>query len=130
MIILSIRSDNPQAEIGLFDDSKKLAYETWQAHRELSSTIHTKIEKLLADQNKAWQDIEGIICYKGPGSFTGLRIGITVANTVAAELKIPIASSTGDDWADCAIADLGRGANEKLALPEYGGEIHITQQKK
>ena len=80
MLILTIRTDKPEAEIGLFEDNKQLAYEMWQAHRELSDTIHKKIEKLLKSQKKDWQNIDGIVCFKGPGSFTGLRIGLTVGN--------------------------------------------------
>ena len=36
MLILAIRTEKPEAEIGLFDDEKKLAYETWEAHRQLA----------------------------------------------------------------------------------------------
>ena len=54
MMILTIRTDNPQAEIGLYADGKKVSYQTWQAHRELSSTIHAKIRKLLESCGKDW----------------------------------------------------------------------------
>ena len=47
-MILSIRTDKPEAEIGLFSaDGQKLVYKTWQAHRELSSTILVVIKELL-----------------------------------------------------------------------------------
>lgn len=36
MIILSIRTDKPEAEVGLYKDSVQLAYETWTAHRALA----------------------------------------------------------------------------------------------
>ena len=74
MIILTIRTDNPEAEIGLYENEKQLAYKTWQAHRSLAETIHIKIKELLNEANKSLDDIEGIACFKGPGSFTGLRI--------------------------------------------------------
>lgn len=49
---LAIRTDKPESEIGLFDkNGKELAYEKWQAHRELSNTILTKIEDLLSSKN-------------------------------------------------------------------------------
>jgi tRNA threonylcarbamoyladenosine biosynthesis protein TsaB len=130
MIVLTIRSDNPEAEIGLFNNEKKLAYEKWQAHRELSQTIHKRIEALLRSQKLDWENIEGIVCYKGPGSFTGLRIGLTVGNTLAYSLAVPITSTTGESWCEDGIKRLQNGENEKSAIPEYGAEAHITKPRK
>lgn len=130
MIILSLRTDNPTAEIGLFDGNKELTYKKWSAHRELAETIHTKIEELLKSQNFTWQGLGGIICFKGPGSFTGLRIGLTVANTLAYSLDIPVVATSGEDWQKTGIDELLHGENQKVALPSYGAPVHITQQKK
>ena len=47
MTILTLRTDNPEAEIGVYEDEKQLACVKWQAHLELSKTIHKEIEKLL-----------------------------------------------------------------------------------
>jgi tRNA threonylcarbamoyladenosine biosynthesis protein TsaB len=38
-------------------------------------------------------DIEGVVCFKGPGSFTGLRIGLTVGNALAYAQNIPVVAS-------------------------------------
>lgn len=130
MIILTIRTDNPEAEIGLFDGQTKLAYETWAAHRELSNTLHAKIQKLLASQDKSFEDIAGIICFQGPGSFTGLRIGITVADAFARGLDVPIVATMGDDWIARGISRLAADENDRIVLPHYGAPVHITQQKK
>lgn len=130
MIILSIRTDKPEAEIGVFDGHTQLSYETWQAHRELAETIHHKIITLLQANGRTLHEIEGIACFRGPGSFTGLRIGLTVANTLAYGLNIPIVSSMGEDWLRNGLDRLASGANEQAALPEYGAPVHITQQRR
>ncbi len=130
MIILTIRTDKPEAEIGLFKGQEKIAYETWQAHRELSVTIHKKIKKLLESCNKDWKDVEGIVVYKGPGSFTGLRIGFSVANTFAYAQNIPIVSDSSESWMQKGIARLQEDENEKIALPEYGEPAKTTQPRK
>lgn len=130
MLILSIRTDKPEAEVGLFEDGQKIVYETWTAHRELSVTFHAKIEALLKSQGKTLRDLEGIACFKGPGSFTGLRIGLTVANTLAGELNIPITSATGKKWIQEAVGRLNDNHNEQIVLPEYGSPAHITKQKR
>lgn len=129
MIVLTIRTDKPEAEIGLYDGSEQLAYEVWPAHRELSDTIHKKIKALLEGQGKEIKDLDGIVCFKGPGSFTGLRIGLTVADSLAYGLQIPIVSAMGD-WIEEGIKRLEAGENERIALPHYGAPVHITQQKK
>lgn len=130
MLILTLRTDNPTAEIGLYDDQHTLANEAWQAHRELSRTIHQKIEQLLASQGRRLQDLEGIACFAGPGSFTGLRIGHTVGNTLAYGLGVPIVAAGGEQWISDAIKRLRAGEHDPLALPMYGGEAHITAQRK
>lgn len=129
MIILTIRTDKPEAEIGLYSDRVQIAYEVWLAHRALAETIHTKINVLLQSQQKTLESIDGIVVYKGPGSFTGLRIGLTVANTLAYSLQVPIVANT-DAWIEDGIDRLLAGENEIVALPEYGAPVHITQPKK
>lgn len=129
MIILTIRTDKPEAEVGLYTDNKELAYETWQAHRALAETLLSKIAETLAAQKLSLKDVAGIACYKGPGSFTGLRIGLTVGNALAYGLRLPIVSETGHNWRQTAVRRLLSGEKEPIALPEYGADIHITLPK-
>ncbi len=119
MTVLSIKTDNPQAELGLYIDSKQIGKIEWQAHRQLAETIHKKIEELLHSTNKRLDDINGIVCFKGPGSFTGLRIGLSVANALAYSLKVPIVCETGEKWTQNGISDLLLGKNDRIALPKY-----------
>lgn len=131
MLILTIRTDNPEAEVGLYQGETKLAYETWHAHRELSTTLHTKIMEILKGQSKTLQDLEGIVCFQGPGSFTGLRIGLTVADAISYGLNnLPIVAAKEDDWIQTGITRLLAGENDQIALPHYGAAPNITQQKK
>lgn len=130
MIILSLRTDKPEAELGLFEDSKRLNYIVWEAHRSLAETIHHKIDELLSNAGINKQRLEGIICFKGPGSFTGLRIGMSVANALAYSNQIPIVAKQDPQWLESGIADLLSGQNDKVALPEYGGPAKITKPRK
>ena len=130
MIVLTIRTDRPEAEIGLYDGSSQLAYETWHAHRQLAETLHTKIESLLKTQHKSWQDLEGIVCFQGPGSFTGLRIGLTVGNALAYSSSVPIVAAQGPEWLEAGTGRLLKGENDAQVQPFYGAEAHITSQKK
>jgi tRNA threonylcarbamoyladenosine biosynthesis protein TsaB len=130
MTVLTIRTDKPVSEIGLFNDEKLLAQETWEAHRELAETIHTKLKGLLQSQTKGLDDLGGIVCYKGPGSFTGLRIGLSVGNALAYGLNIPIVGSTGANWQSAGLRALALGHDDSLILPKYGSPVHITVAKK
>lgn len=130
MLSLTVRTDKPEAELGLYDGEKQLAYVTWLAHRELAETIHFKIDELLRSRQKSLPELGGIVVFKGPGSFTGLRIGLTVGNALAQGLQIPIVASSGSDWLEAGIERLLRGENDNLAMPEYGALPNITVQKK
>lgn len=130
MLTLTIRTDKPEAEIGLYDTTEQLAYTTWRAHRELAETLHAKLNEVLASQQKTLKDVQGIVVFKGPGSFTGLRIGITVANALAYSLSIPVVANEDPQWLQNGIARLENGDTDEIALPEYGALPHITAQKK
>lgn len=130
MIILVLRTDKPEAELGLYDNNRQLAYITWQAHRQLAETIHVKIRELLDSQNKQLEDLEGIVMYQGPGSFTGLRIGLSVGNALASSFDIPVSGQMGDNWCETGINVLLAGNGKKVVLPEYGASVHITAPKK
>jgi tRNA threonylcarbamoyladenosine biosynthesis protein TsaB len=130
MLILTLRTDKPEAELGLFDSGNKLAYSTWPAHRQLAETIHSKIKELLESQGRGLDDVQGIAAFQGPGSFTGLRIGLSVANALAYSLQIPIIAKTGEDWLQKSLAAIEQSENDQTALPEYGSPPHITAPRK
>jgi tRNA threonylcarbamoyladenosine biosynthesis protein TsaB len=130
MLILTIRSDAPEAQLGLFNNQDLLSKEEWLADRTLADSIHLKIEALLKVHGKDWDDINGIVCFEGPGSFTGLRIGISVGNALAYGLEAPIVGTRGKDWQEVGIKKLLSGKNDEIVLPHYGSEPHITSPKK
>ena len=130
MLILGIRTDKPEAELYLYEDNQVIASETWEAHRKLGETIHLQIKDLLDANSKTLSGLEGLVIYQGPGSFTGLRIGISVFNALADSLDLPICGAEGEDWLEVSIKEILTGNNHKIVLPEYGAPVHITKQKK
>lgn len=129
-MILGLRTDKPVSELYLCKEAEISSTYEWEAHRQLADTIHLKIEQLLTSNKLSWNDIIGLVVFKGPGSFTGLRIGITVANTIAYAQNIPIVGAEGEDWLTQGLTLLQKNTDDKIVLPEYGGNIHITTPKK
>jgi len=102
----------------------------WEAARELAKGLLGYLQTQLENNGKTWTDISGIVAFQGPGSFTGLRIGLTVLNTIANAQHIPIIGSVGENWQQEGLIRLEEGEDDKIVLPEYGGEAHITQPRK
>lgn len=114
----------------------------YELGREMSGNILRLITENLKEQNYKLEDLTGVAVFAGPGSFTGLRIGIVVANTLSDSLKIPIVSQSNsdfskvddinskNDWLKIAQKRLLLGENDQLALPFYGREANITKPRK
>jgi len=130
VLILVLRTDKPQSELHLFKDHECLKKIEWHAHRALATTIHHQINSLLTEQQISLDAVEGLLVYEGPGSFTGLRIGMSVANALRYSLTIPIQTAHGDDWLEKGVSKLLSGAQQEIALPRYGAGANITKPKR
>lgn len=128
-MILTVRTDTAEAEIGIFEGLKKIETIKWQAGRELSTQLLSQIAKLLTSLDKSWQDVSGIVVFRGPGSFTGLRIGVVVANTIAYAQDIAIVGTEGKTWTEQGIAALMREKNDGQVIPEYGFPANVTKPR-
>ncbi len=83
---LSIDTSNSQNLKIMLDDE---VFET-QSHKKSSQFLLSFIDETLKKKKKKIKDIKSIEVNTGPGSFTGLRVGVTVANILAYELNIPV----------------------------------------
>ena len=98
----------------------------WEAGRTLARGLLAFIQEKVGDV----KNISGIGIMRGPGSFTGLRIGMAVANTLADGLGVPIVGETGDSWRETALGRLSSGEDDQVILPFYDGDAHITKPRK
>lgn len=131
MIILTIRTDQAESELGLYDGQTCIEKFSWPAHRQLAETIHASAKTLLSRHGKSFRDIEAVACYAGPGSFTGLRIGMSVANALGYSLGVPlVAAGHADDWPATALMKLAADGNDEIGQVEYNADPYVTAPKK
>jgi tRNA threonylcarbamoyladenosine biosynthesis protein TsaB len=128
-MILLLDTSTPICKLTILEGGWRYDDE-WQADRQLAKGLLLHLQQQLEKNKKTFADISGIGVMKGPGSFTGLRIGLTVLNTLADAENIPIVGEMGDSWQQNAITRLLAGENEKIVLPFYGGEANITKPRK
>lgn len=102
----------------------------WQANRELARTMLDFLRSQLAQRGATLNNVKGIGAFRGPGSFTGLRIGLTVLNTWARTEHVPIIGASGEDWQQVCLERLNAGDDDQLVLPAYGSEAHTTKPRK
>ncbi len=84
--------------------------------REMAEKLLGVLRDKLAEHDRTFHDLTKITFMSGPGSFTGLRIGATIVNTIAHELRIPLFNH--------------RGKEQKIIIPEYGRPANISTPKK
>lgn len=89
-MILFIDTTENITTIALGKEGKLVNYYTWDAEMKQSEQLLIEIDKLLSKNNVKLADLKGVIVAKGPGGYTGLRVGISVANGLAFGLEISI----------------------------------------
>ena len=90
MYQLLLDSSNIFLSVGLAKDGKvvdKICYEAWQRQSEM---MVTEVDNILKRNNISKSDLDAVVVGAGPGSYTGVRIGVTIAKTIAYSLKIKL----------------------------------------
>ncbi|MEO1388068.1 MAG: tRNA (adenosine(37)-N6)-threonylcarbamoyltransferase complex dimerization subunit type 1 TsaB [Cyanobacteria bacterium J06634_6] len=117
MLGLAIHTSSP--ELGLMLQSIDEAtepvkrHQVWELGREVSSHLHEKMIEFVAPHS--WQDLGFIAVATGPGGFTGTRIGVVAARTLAQQLDLPL---------------FGVSSLAAIAHPHIGKDIAISMAAK
>ena len=90
MKYLYIDTSSSYLNTALVEDNNVLASINEEFGQSLSEVVVPKIVSMFQENNIEPKDIDKIIVVNGPGSFTGIRIGITIAKVYAWSLNIPI----------------------------------------
>lgn len=119
MILIIDTTKREVIRLGLFCDQKPKFFEFDTADQ--SADLLPVVEGTLKKNKLSLQDIKKILVNQGPGSFTGVRVGVTVANTLAWTLDIPVLGYK-DGELDETLIKIKKTKNlkfEKIVLPYY-----------
>lgn len=88
--ILAVDTATRLASLALYDGEMVCGEESWHSVDGHTVELAPRLVRMLDQQGISAQDLDGIIVALGPGSFTGLRIGLSVAKGLALALAIPL----------------------------------------
>jgi tRNA threonylcarbamoyladenosine biosynthesis protein TsaB len=119
LLLLALDTSTRIASVALFDGEMVLSETTWLAGREHSTRVLVEVQAALQRVGRTPQDLTGLVVARGPGSFTGVRVALSVAKGIAAGLAVPLwgvssldvlAHATGqEDLPVRAVLEAGRG---------------------
>ena len=113
MLILGIDTSTKLCSVALYDTDKGVLGEiNITVPKNHSNVILPMIDQLFSFTTKAIEEVEKIAVGIGPGSFTGIRVGMAIAKGLAIGKKIPILGISGLD----ALADSVQGEGRIFAL--------------
>ena len=90
MYQLLLDSSNKYVAVGLGQNGKvidSIFYDAWQRQSEV---MVSEIDNILKRNHLTKEDLDAVVVGIGPGSYTGVRIGITIAKTIAYALKVKV----------------------------------------
>jgi len=88
-LLLALDTSTSTASVALFDGQQVLSESTWLAGREHSTRLLVEVEIALERVGSAVERLTGLVVARGPGSFTGVRVALSVAKGMADGLAIP-----------------------------------------
>lgn len=140
-MIIAIDTATQSASVALAHADGAIAVElTWRAGRNHTMHLHPTLRHVMMLAGIKPTDLTGIIAVRGPGSFTGIRIGLATAKGLAQGLEIPIvgvgtldAAAYGlvhQAWTVWSVVDAGRGqyAAAAYTASDDGGVTRVVEE--
>lgn len=119
---LALHTTTPELGLAINNFTGDARSQVWNLGRDLSSLVHQYLIEFI--QPQTWSDLAFLAVAKGPGGFTGTRIGVVLARTLGQQLEIPVfAVSTL-----AAVAWAEKSINQKaeaiaIQMPAQRGQV-------
>ena len=121
---LAIHTSSPDLGLAVSNFADDSRQQVWPLGRDVSNLMHDKLAEFLAPQT--WRDLAWIAVAIGPGGFTGTRIGVVAARTLAQQLDIPLFGISSL----AAIAQAQPQSTIAIQMPVQRGELAIAIYQK
>jgi len=119
---LALHTSTPELGLAIAHSNGECRHQVWDLGRDTSTLLHAYLVDFLPPQT--WQDLAFIAVAKGPGGFTGTRIGVVTARTLAQQLDIPlfgISTLAAIAWETAKTLD--DSMNIAVQMPAQRGEV-------
>lgn len=125
-MLVAIDTATRFASLALYEPGKVLAEYTWQSNDNHTVEMMPSLVDMLTRQGARPDQVKAIAVTIGPGSFTGLRIGLAVAKGLAMSLDVPVLGAPTLDILPYAIGHIGlpnwsviQAGRARLCYAEY-----------
>lgn len=122
---LGIDTTGPTLRLGLSNFADVNRDQAWELGRDLSMYMHPSLETFI--QPYDWSDLAWIVVAKGPGSYTGTRLGVVTARTLAQQLDLPlygVSTLAMFAWAYCTAGHCPTDVPLAVDMPGQKGHVH------
>jgi tRNA threonylcarbamoyladenosine biosynthesis protein TsaB len=91
-LLLSLESSTEICSVALHENGILLAVRIIETPRSAAAKLGVLINEVLKESDRSPKEIEGVVITSGPGSYTGLRIGVATAKGLCYALNVPLIS--------------------------------------
>lgn len=131
---LALHTTTPELGLAISNFACDTRSSVWNLERELSSQMHQLLIDFIKPQQ--WQDLAFIAVAKGPGGYTGTRIGLVTARTLGQQLNIPvfgISTLAAFAWHYLRDREISQTKNEEILavqMPAQRGKLFTAIYQK
>ncbi len=90
MLTLCMDTSHRFLTLGLIQEDEVIASIQMECHKRQSESILPQLQNLFQIANYTPQDVKQVVVTKGPGSYTGIRIAMTIAKLMCTSMNIPL----------------------------------------
>lgn len=129
---LYLNTAGSQIDLALIADNFQLIVSKgWHSNNDQSEKLLSYVEELLLKHNISIRQINGIFVFAGPGSYTGLRVGLSSANALAFALNVPVwpVDKNRIDEKEYLL-NITLNTGSVIITPHYAKPPHITKKKR
>lgn len=127
-MILALNTATIQTAIALTHNGKVLFGKTWLANRDEGEKLLPAIQTALKKTKRSFDELEKIAVISGPGTFTGLRIGVAMANGLAFSQKVKVTSFGTFEYLQASLP-AAKKKNTAIMVKAGGAYVAVLEPK-